>query len=121
MSAGVQRQYSSTAGSIENCQIGIFMNYVSENRFCCMDRGLYIPKQWTDDKERCKKACISDEYQFKSKTQIALEMIKRAYEKDISFEWVAGDSVYWADRKMQKYLEEKDKKYMYGLVSDNIL
>ena len=62
MSAGVQRQYSGTAGRIENCQIGVFMNYATDGRFCCIDRGLYIPKQWTEDRERCRKAGIPHEY-----------------------------------------------------------
>ena len=62
MSAGVQRQYSGTAGRIENCQIGIFMNDAVNDKFCCIDRKLYIPKQWTNDKERCSKAGIPEEY-----------------------------------------------------------
>ena len=115
MSAGVQRQYSGTAGRIENCQIGVFMNYAVNDKFCCIDRKLYIPKQWTDDKERCSKAGIPKEYQFRTKTEMALEMIKRAYENGIPFQWVAGDSVYGADSRIQKYLEEKDKKYMFAV------
>lgn len=115
MSAGVQRQYSGTDGRIENCQIGVFMNYAVNDKFCCIDRKLYIPRQWTDDKERCSKAGIPEEYQFRTKTQMALEMIKRAYENGIPFEWVAGDSVYGADSRIQKYLEEKDKKYMFAV------
>lgn len=86
MSAGVQRQYSGTAGRIENCQIGVFMNYALNGRFCCIDRELYIPKQWADNKERCRKAGIPEEYKFKTKTQMALEMIERAYENNIEFE-----------------------------------
>lgn len=115
MSAGVQRQYSGTAGRIENCQIGVFMNYAVNDKFCCIDRKLYTPKQWTDDKERCSKAGIPEEYQFRTKTQMALEMIKRAYENRLPFEWAAGDSVYGADSRIQKYLEEKDKKYMFAV------
>lgn len=115
MSAGVQRQYSGTAGRIENCQIGVFMNYAVNDKFCCIDRKLYIPEQWTDDKERCSKAGIPEEYQFRTKTQMAFEMIKRAYENGLPFEWAAGDSVYGADSRIQKYLEEKDKKYMFAV------
>lgn len=115
MSAGVQRQYSGTAGRIENCQTGVFMNYAVNDKFCCIDRKLYIPRQWTDDKERCRKAGIPEEYQFRTKTQMALEMIKRAYENGIPFQWAAGDSVYGADSRIQKYLEEKDKNYMFAV------
>lgn len=115
MSAGVQRQYSGTAGRIENCQIGVFMNYAVNGKFCCIDRKLYIPRQWIEDKSRCEKAGIPDEYKFRTKTQMALEMIKHAYENNMMFEWVAGDSVYGADRNIQNYLEEKDKKYMFAV------
>lgn len=115
MSAGVQRQYSGTAGRIENCQIGVFMNYAVNNKFCCIDRELYLPKQWTEDRDRCRKAGIPDICQFKTKTQMALEMIKHAYENGIPFEWAAGDSVYGADKSIQKYLEEKNKKYMFAV------
>lgn len=115
MSAGVQRQYSGTAGRIENCQIGVFLNYAVNGTFCCIDRGLYIPRQWTDDRERCRKAGIPDYCAFRTKPEMALEMIKHAYENDIPFEWAAGDSVYGADKNIQKYLEEKNKKYMFAV------
>lgn len=115
MSAGVQRQYSGTAGRIENCQTGVFMNYAVNDKFCCIGRELYIPKQWTDDKERCRKAGIPEKYPFRTKTQMALEMIKRAYENGIPFEQAAGDSAYGAGSRIQKYLEEKDKKYMFAV------
>ena len=115
MSAGVQRQYSGTAGKIENCQIGVFMNYAVNDKFCCIDRGLYIPRQWTDDRERCRKAGIPDNCEFRTKPGMALEMIKHAYENRIPFEWAAGDSVYGADKNIQKYLEEKNKKYMFAV------
>ena len=115
MSAGVQRQYSGTAGKIENCQIGVFMNYAVNDKFCCIDRGLYIPRQWTDDRERCRKAGIPDNCEFRTKPEMALEMIKHAYENRIPFEWAAGDSVYGADKNIQKYLEEKNKKYMFAV------
>lgn len=115
MSAGVQRQYSGTAGRIENCQVGVFMNYAVNDRFCCIDRRLYIPRQWTDDRGRCRKAGIPERYQFRTKTQMALDMIKDVYESGLPFEWVAGDSVYGADNRIQKYLEEKDKKYIFAV------
>lgn len=128
MSAGVQRQYSGTAGRIENCQIGVFMNYAVNDKFCCIDRELYIPKQWTEDKERCRKAGIPEKYQFRTNTQMALEMIKRAYENGIPFEWVTGDSVYGADREYRSILKKKirniylqyQEKSISGLDSDNI-
>ena len=115
MSVGVQRQYSGTAGKVENCQIGVFLNYAVNDKFCCIDRELYLPRQWTDDRERCRKAGVPDNCEFRTKPEMALEMIKHAYGNGIAFEWAAGDSVYGADKNIQKYLEEKHKKYMFAV------
>ena len=105
------------------------MNYAADDKFCCIDRGLYIPKQWNEDRERCRKAGIPNEYQFMTKTQMALEMIKRTYKKGIPFAWVSGDNVMEQTVKYRNILKKKIKniclqykeKNMYGLVLNNIL
>ena len=103
------------------------MNYEVNDKFCCIDRRLYIPQQWTNDRERCKKAGISEKYQFRTKTQMALDMIKDIYENGLPFGQATGDSVYGADSRIQKYLEGRIKniflqyrgKSMCGLDADN--
>ena len=77
MSCGVKRQYSGTAGRIENCQIGVFLTYASEKGHAPIDRRLYIPEDWFSDPERCRKAGIPETVVFQTKPRMALEMIQR--------------------------------------------
>ncbi len=68
-SVGVQRHYSGTAGRIENCQIGVFLGYASPQGYTLLDRELYLPKSWTDDKERCRIAGVPESVKFATKPQ----------------------------------------------------
>src|SRR2546429_5017691 len=79
-SAGVQRQYSGTAGRTENCQIGTFLCYASGKGRALIDRELYLPKSWTEDRQRCRDAAIPDEVAFATKPQQARAMLERAIE-----------------------------------------
>ncbi len=65
-SVGVKRQYSGTAGRVGNCQIGVFLTYASQKEHCMIDRALYLPKEWTDDRERCQKAGVPEETTFET-------------------------------------------------------
>jgi len=98
-SAGVKRQYSGTAGRVENCQIGVFLTYASQKGHCMIDRALYLPKEWTDNHERCRKAGIPEETTFQTKPEQALTMLQSAYEADVPFSRVTGVSVYGGLRK----------------------
>jgi SRSO17 transposase len=70
-SAGVQRQYSGTAGRIENCQLGVFLAYATGKGRALVDRELYLPKSWTDDRDRCRDAAVPDDVQFATKPELA--------------------------------------------------
>ena len=111
-SSGVKRQYSGTAGRIENCQIGVFLTYASQKGHTPIDRRLYIPKDWFDDPARCKKAGIPDEVKFQTKPEMALDMIKQATVADVAYRWVAGDCAYGDYRTMRMWLEEQRKCYV---------
>src|SRR5262247_3537105 len=76
-SAGVRRQYSGTAGRIENCQVEVFLGYVSGLGRVLIDRELYLPASWTDDRERCRAAYVPDEVEFATKPQQAQSMLER--------------------------------------------
>jgi hypothetical protein len=76
-SAGVQRQYCGTAGRIENCQLGVFLTYVSPRGRALIDRELYVPKSWTDDRQRCAEAGIGDDVDFATKPKLAQRMLER--------------------------------------------
>ncbi|MGW8955885.1 IS701 family transposase [Streptomyces sp. NPDC055709] len=91
-SAGVQRQYSGTAGRTENCQIGVFLAYATGRGRTLIDRRLYLPTSWTDDRERCRRAGIADEIAFETKVAMAKAMVRRAIAENIPFRWVTADA-----------------------------
>jgi len=105
-SAGVARQYSGTAGRIENCQIGVFLTYASSQGHVLLDRDLYVPKEWTNDQPRCERARIPEERAFATKPPLAQQMLKRAFDAGVPAAWVAGDSVYGDNRQLRMWLEE---------------
>jgi SRSO17 transposase len=102
----VARQYTGTAGRIENAQVGVFLAYASRAGATLIDRDLYLPKVWTDDRERCQVAGIGDEVWFQTKPQLGQVMLQRALDAGVPFGWVTGDSVYGGDRRLRVWLEE---------------
>ncbi len=110
-SCGVQRQYSGTAGRIENCQIGVFLGYASPKGRAGIDRALYLPRDWADDSERREEAGVPATVTFRTKPQLALEMIERALDADVPARWVVGDVVYGSDGKLRRALEARDQAY----------
>jgi len=111
-SAGVARQYSGTAGRVENCQIGVFLTYASTQGHVLLDRELYLPQAWTDDVERCERAGIPPERPFVTKPQLARQMLERAFDAAVPAAWVAGDSVYGDNRPLREWLEERTQAYV---------
>src|SRR5271165_1940386 len=93
MSAGVSRQYTGTAGRIENCQVGVFLAYCApDGARALVDRELYLPKKWAEeDRERCRAAGIGDEVPFAPKPRLAKNMLARAVKAGVPFRWAAGD------------------------------
>jgi SRSO17 transposase len=114
-SAGVARQYSGTAGRIENCQIGVFLAYASAHGHTLIDRELYLPREWTDDRERCRHAGIPDEREFATKPELARQMLERAFEAGVALAWVTGDSVYGDARALRGWLEERKQAYVLAV------
>jgi len=114
-SCGVKRQYSGTAGRTENCQIGVFLTYASSRGHSPIDRRLYIPKEWMEDKERSKKAGIPEYLEFKTKPEIALEMIREATTAGVPYKWVTGDCVYGDYTEIRRLLEENRKCYVMSV------
>ncbi len=114
-SVGVKRQYSGTAGRVENCQIGVFLTYASQKGYCMIDRALYLPREWTDNDERCKKAGVPEETTFQTKPEQALTMLRSAHEADVPFAWVTSDSVYGDPDSIRTYLESIGKQYVMAV------
>jgi SRSO17 transposase len=107
-SAGVQRQYSGTAGRTENCQIGVFLAYASSRGHALIDRELYLPQSWAEDRQRCRAAGIPDEVEFTTKPRQAQAMIARAIEAGVPFGWFTADEIYGQARYLRTWLEERD-------------
>jgi len=114
-SCGVKRQYSGTAGRIENCQIGVFLTYTSSKGYAPIDRGLYMPQEWIDNPERCKKARIPENVVFNTKPQMALGMIKDATNAGVPYTWVTGDCVYGDYTDIRMLLEQNKKCYVMSV------
>jgi SRSO17 transposase len=114
-SAGVARQYSGTAGRIENCQIGVFLAYAGRLGHALLDRELYVPKEWADDRARCRQAGIPDARGFATKPQLARQMLARAFTAGVPAKWVTGDSVYGDDRRLRVWLESRPQAYVLAV------
>ncbi|MFF3001862.1 IS701 family transposase [Kitasatospora sp. NPDC057940] len=106
-SAGVQRQYTGTAGRTENSQIGTFLAYASSRGRALIDRELYLPLSWTDDRERCRAAGIGDEVPFATKNEHLKWMLQRAIDAGVPFAWVTADEAFGQVRHLRSWLEER--------------
>ncbi len=113
-SAGVARQYSGTAGRRENSQIGVFLLYASRSGAAFIDRALYLPEEWTQDRVRCRAAGIPDEVEFATKGELAQQMLARAFAAGVPAEWVVGDTVYGYD-ELRLWLEAQQKNYVLAV------
>jgi SRSO17 transposase len=116
-SAGVQRQYSGTAGRIENCQVGVFLGYAGRHGRALIDRALYLPERWTRDAARCAAAGIPNGLTLTTKPKLGLAMLDRALDAGVPFAWVAGDSVYGSDHRIRRRLEARQRGYVLAVTS----
>src|SRR5262247_3966475 len=114
-SAGVARQYSGTAGKVENCQIGVFLTYAGPQGHVMLDRELYLPQEWTNDAARCKGAGIPAERLFATKPQLAPQRLQRAFDHGVPAAWVTGDSVYGDNRSLRLWLEEHRQAHVLAV------
>ena len=113
-SAGVARQYSGTAGRRENGQVGVFLLYASAKGQAFIDRALYLPQEWTQDRVRSREAGIPDEAEFATKGSLAQQMLSRAFAAGVAAQWVLGDTVYGYD-ELRLFLEEPQKNYVVAV------
>jgi SRSO17 transposase len=118
-SAGVQRQYSGTAGRRENCQIGVFVAYSTMAGHVLVDRELYLPTSWTDDPDRCHAAGIPDETAFATKPVLAQRMLARLFAAGLPASWVTGDEAYGGSATLRPWLEAEDHAYVLAIASND--
>jgi SRSO17 transposase len=104
-SVGVQRQYSGTAGKVDNCQLGVFLAYASPKGRAMIDRELYLPESWTDDSARCRAAKVPEQVGFRTKPELAQVMLERALDAGVPAAWVTADEVYGGSPALRQWLE----------------
>src|SRR5215218_9073834 len=114
-SVGVQRQYSGTAGRLENCQIGVFLAYASARGRTFLDRELYLPREWAADEARREEAAVPTTAEFHTKPQLARAMLERALDAGVPAQWVTGDEVYGGDRRLRRWLEERQLPHVLAV------
>jgi SRSO17 transposase len=112
---GVQRQYTGTAGRIENAQVAVYLTYATGKGHALVDRALYLPKCWTEDRQRRESAGVPDDVEFTTKPALAREMIARALDAGVHAGWVAGDEVYGADPGLRGELEHRRVGYVLAV------
>lgn len=119
-SVGVARQWCGRLGKIDNCQVAIYMGYVSCHEHALVDTRLYLPKEWTSDKERCKKAGVPKRTRYRTRHQLCLEMLAAHGEK-LPHSWIAGDDEmgrpYWFRRRLNRLGE----RYLLGAQSNTLV
>ena len=120
-SVGVQRQYSGTAGRVENCQVGVFLTYAAPRGRTLLDRALYLPHSWTDDRARCDAAGVPAAVGFQTKPQLAQALLARAKGAGVPFRFVTGDCVYGADPALRRWLEQEVLAYVLAVRKDTYL
>ncbi len=113
-SAGVARQYSGTAGRIENCQIGVFLAYMTSRGCMFLDGRLYLPEEWLQDSTRCRAAGIPENTPFQTKPQLVREMLEQAAAHAIPAQWVVADTVYSND-DLRAWLQEREYWYVLAV------
>ena len=116
---GVQRQYTGTAGRIENAQVAVYLVYASQAGHALIDRDLYLPQSWTDDPHRLQAAGVPDRVEFATKPKLATTMICRALDAGVPAAWVAGDEVYGANPTLRAELEARPIGYVLAVACDH--
>src|SRR5918993_3283722 len=120
-SVGVARQYSGTAGRIENCQVGVFLAYASRFGQALIDRRLYLPEAWATDAARRAKTQVPSELAFATKPEIARDLIAAALDAGAPCAWVLADALYGSDTRLRRMLEGRRQPYVLAVRSNHCL
>src|SRR5215217_5722295 len=118
-SCGVARQYTGTAGDTVNCQVGVFLAYASKDGAAFIDRALYLPHEWADDRARRTEAGIPVETAFATKIELARRMLGRAFVAGVPARWVVGDAFYGRSHELRRWLEERSRAYALMIPKTN--
>jgi SRSO17 transposase len=114
-SAGVGVQYCGTSGQVENCQVGVFLAYVTAKGHTLIDRELYLPLDWTEDRDRCQAAGIPESVRFQTKPELARRMLARLWDAQLPIAWVVADTVYGSNLDLRTWLEDHGYPYVLAV------
>src|SRR5450759_1234120 len=114
-SAGVAIQYCGTSGHVENCQVGVFLSYVTARGHTLIDRELYVPLDWIEDPERCQAASIPETVRFQTKPELAVQMLARIWQAQIPIAWVVADTVYGGNLDLRNWCEHHQYSYVLAV------
>ena len=114
-SAGVKVQYCGTTGHVENCQVGVFLAYVTAKGHTLIDRELYLPLDWIQDHERCQAASIPETIRFQTKPELAVQMLERIFQAAVPIAWVVADTVYGSNLDLRTWLEAHAYPYVLAV------
>src|SRR6266550_2715296 len=114
-SAGVGHQYCGTTGQVENCQVGVFLAYVGAKGHTLIDRELYLPLDWTEDRDRCQAAGIPASVRFQTKPELARRMLTRLWDAQVPIAWVVADTVYGSNLDLRTWLEDHGYPYVMAV------
>jgi len=118
-SVGVQRQYTGTAGRIENAQIGVFLGYATRAGYTLIDREIYLPRSWTEDPQRCAAAGVPEGVRFATKISLARRMLSRAVVAGIPARWATADEFYGGDRYLRQDLQARGVGYVLAVAKSH--
>lgn len=118
MSVGVARQWCGNLGKTENSQTAVFGALSMGSHVALIDERLYLPKEWTDDRKRCKKAGVPDDIEFKTKSQLVIEMVREARAKGIRYAWVGVDGGYGKEPDFLSILDKDGEVFMADVHKD---
>jgi SRSO17 transposase len=116
-SAGVARQYTGTAGKVDNAQVGVFLSYAAPKGHVLLDRRLFLPQVWADDAARREAAKVPQEVVFETKPQQALTMLRHAWELGVPMRWVTGDELYGDSPDFRSGVEASGHGYVLAVAS----
>jgi SRSO17 transposase len=114
----VQVQYCGTTGQVENCQVGVFLAYITAKGHSLIDRELYLPGDWTTDPKRSQEAHIPESVRFQTKPELAVQMMERLHKAHLPISWVVADSVYGGNLDLRIWLQEHEYAYVLAVACD---
>jgi SRSO17 transposase len=119
-SVGVARQWCGRAGKVDNCQVGVYLGYVSRKEHALVDTRLYLPKEWTRDRKRCRRAGIPKEVRFRTRHVVALDML-REHRAALPHAWVAGDDEMGRNSGFRQELRRMNERYLLAVPSNTLV